>query len=241
MAVDEVVVHMQEAGRAFPHRPGLGRIQARCFVFAGQAAVEGGDQIVALHRRNRLEVVLPRIREQAVGAFLVEPFQFPAAQHEDAAQHQFGHALRMALRIGQRQGRAPAAAEHLPAIDLQVLAQFLDVGNEVPGGVVHQIGVRGGTTGAALVEQDDAVLGRVVELAHLVAAAAARPTMQHHHRLAVRVAALFEVQRVAVVDLQGADVVRGDGGVQRTHACSSVVVPCPWQENPHSRPVAGPG
>ncbi|KAG1250030.1 hypothetical protein G6F65_018886 [Rhizopus arrhizus] len=123
--------------------------------------------------------------------------------------------------------RSTTATEHLPAIDLQVLAQFFDIGNQVPGGVVHQIGVWGGTAGAALVEQDDAVLGRVVELAHLVAAAAARTTVQHHHRLAVRVAALFEVQRVAVVDLQGADVLQGDA--------------LPGQENPHSRPVAGRG
>lgn len=217
VAVHEVRVHMQEAGGPFPNAPRLGGGQAGSLVIAGEAAVEGRDQVVALHVRDRLEVVLPCIREQAVGAFLVEPFQLPATQHEDAAQHQFGHALRMGFRVRQRQGRPPAAAEHLPALHLQVLAQFLDVGHQVPGGVVHQVGMRGGTPGTALVEQDDPVLGRVVELAHFFTAAATGATVQHHHRLAVGVAALFEIQRVAIVDLQRADVVRGDGGIQRTH------------------------
>src|SRR5690606_11367130 len=51
VAGDEVVVHVQEAGRAFPHAPGPGRRQAGGLVPAGQAAVEGGDQVVALDLR----------------------------------------------------------------------------------------------------------------------------------------------------------------------------------------------
>ena len=218
VAVDEVVVHVQEAGGAFPHAPCPGRGQPGGFVIAGQATVEGGDQVVPLHRRDRVDVVVPGVGEQAAGAFLVEPFQLPAAQHEDAAQDQLGHALRMGLRIGQRQGRTPAAAEHLPAVDRKVPAQRLDVGHQVPGGVVHQVGVRRGTAGATLVEQDDPVLRRIVELAHLRRAATAGPAMQHHHRLAVGVAALFVVQRVALVDLERTGVVGRDGGVKRAHA-----------------------
>ena len=203
---------------AFPDAPRLRGGELRRLVAAGEATMVGVDQVAAFLRRDRREVMRPRIREQARRAFLVEPLQLPAAQHEDAAQHQLGHPLRVGLRIGQRQGGAPAAAEHLPAVDAEVLAQFLDVGHQVPGGVVHQIGMRRGAARAALVEQHDAVFGRVVELAHLVGAAAAGAAVQHDHRLAAGVAALFVVQHVAVIDLERAGVVRGDGGVKRAHA-----------------------
>src|SRR3546814_12907880 len=78
--------------------PRARRGEPRGFVVAGQAAVEGGDQIMALDLRDRLDVMLPGVGEQARRALLVEPFQFPAPQHEDAAQHQLGHAFRVRLR-----------------------------------------------------------------------------------------------------------------------------------------------
>ena len=143
MAADEIVVHAQETGRAFPHAPGARGGQAGGFVVAGQTAMEGGNQVVAFDYRDRREEVFPRVRKQARAAFLVEPFQFPAAQHEDAAQHQFGHSLRMFLGIGQRQGGTPAAAEDLPTIDLQLFSQLLYVRDQVPGGVIDQVRMRG--------------------------------------------------------------------------------------------------
>ena len=44
--------------------------------------------------------------------------------------------------------------------------------------------------------------------------------VQQHHRLAFRVAALFVVQLVAAVDLEGAGRVRFDLGIQAAHADS---------------------
>src|SRR5690606_40530380 len=126
--------------------------------------------------------------------------------------------FRMLLGIGERKGRAPAAAEDLPALDAELATQLLDVLDEVPGGVVHEVGVRGGAPGAALVEQHDAILRRVVETAHLCAAAAAGAAVQQHHRLAVRIAALLVVELVAAIDLEGAGLVGLDLGVQGAHA-----------------------
>lgn len=74
---DEILVHVQEAGGAFPHAPGARGGEPGGFVVAGEAAVEGRDQIMPFDRRNRGEIVFPRIREQPRGAFLIEPFQFP--------------------------------------------------------------------------------------------------------------------------------------------------------------------
>jgi hypothetical protein len=45
------------------------------------------------------------------------------------------------LGVGQGEGAAPRAAEDLPALDGEVLAQALDVGHEVPGGVLSELGV----------------------------------------------------------------------------------------------------
>ena len=81
--------------------------------------------------------------------------------------------------------------------------------------------MRFGSACSALVEQDDAVLLRVVEATHIVAAAAARPTMNHHYRLAPRIAALLVVQTVALIDLQIAVVVGLHCGMQNStfHQC----------------------
>src|SRR3546814_2980536 len=38
--------------------------------------------------RDRTDVLLPGLREQPRSAFLIEPFQLPAPQHEDATQDQ---------------------------------------------------------------------------------------------------------------------------------------------------------
>ena len=61
-------------------------------------------------------------------------------------------------------------------------AQRLHVGDEVPGGVVLQRGVRRRASAAALIEQNDAVARRIVKAAHGRVGAAARPAMHHHAR-----------------------------------------------------------
>src|SRR3546814_17494557 len=61
------------------------RGEPRGFVVAGQAAVEGGDQIMALDLRERLDVMLPGVGEPAQRVPLVEPFQFPTPPTEDAS------------------------------------------------------------------------------------------------------------------------------------------------------------
>ena len=46
------------------------------------------------------------------------------------------HALGMRLGVSERERRAPGAAEHLPALDAEMLAQPLHVVDEMPGGVL---------------------------------------------------------------------------------------------------------
>src|SRR5690606_39297654 len=93
-----------------------------------------------------------------------------------------------------------------------------------------------------LVEQDDAVLRRVVEAAHLVGTATARAAVQQHHRLAIGIAALLVIEDVAVIDAEGAGVEGFDLGIQRAHAdAASCGITGPvYQPGPLSPPPSAP-
>ncbi|CFP67388.1 Uncharacterised protein [Bordetella pertussis] len=186
----------------FPAAPGLGRAQLFGRIVAGQAPVVGRDQVAALFGRDGRHVFFPAVGKQPRRAFLVEPLHFGAPQPENPAHHQFADMLRVGLRVSQRQGRAPRAAEHQPALGAHHFgAQVLDVGHQVPGGVVLQAGVRQRAAAAALVEQQHVVAARVEQLAVHRRAAAARAAMQEYRRLALRVAAQLPIDLVAVAGI----------------------------------------
>src|SRR5258708_22729531 len=72
---------------------------------------------------------------------------------------------------------------------------------------------------AALIEKDYAIRRWVEELAILGHDSAAGPTVQKHHRLALRVAALLVIDFVDLRHLQTVSVVRFDRGVKRSEFC----------------------
>src|SRR3954466_5277088 len=79
-----------------------------------------------------------------------------------------------------------------------MLAQGLDVGDEVPGGVVDQAAVRLALAAAALIEQDDAVFARVEEAPHAGLGAAAGAAVQEHDRLPLRIAGFLPINTMDV-------------------------------------------
>ena len=81
---------------------------------------------------------------------------------------------------------------------------YLDIGHQVPGGVMRDLGKGLRTPRAALVEQHDAiVLG--IEIATLVRPrAAARPAMQEQGRRAGGIARLFPIKTMPVADIKHA-------------------------------------
>ncbi len=133
--------------------------------------------------------------------------QLLLAQGEDAAQHHFTDALRVGLRIGERQRRPPGTAKHQPLIDAGHFAQPLDIGHQMPGGVVVQAGVRTGAATAALIEQQHLVAFGIEQLAMMRRNAAARPAVNEDRRLTVRVAAQLPVDPVAIPSVQPTAVV----------------------------------
>ena len=70
---------------------------------------------------------------------------------------------------------------------------------------------------APLIEQHDAIGIRIVKLPILWHQSATRPTMQKHHRLPIRIAALLVIKLVNVRHFQTASVVGFDCGIEGTH------------------------
>src|SRR4029077_16451824 len=165
-----------------------------------------------LWQRDWAQIILERFREDPAAALLIEPFELGAPECEDAAEHELGRPLRMRLGIGKRKRRAPGAAKHLPALDVEELAELLDVVNEMPGGVFVDARMRRGAPAAPLVEQHDAVTRRIVIAAHHGGGASAGAAMQQHGGLAVRIAAFLEVKLMQRGNLESSRAVGDDLG-----------------------------
>jgi hypothetical protein len=94
--------------------------------------------IRALVFRQEIDQFFVRVgKQKGRAAGLVRPVELFRAHGEDAAQDEAADAGWMGLRVGQGERGAPGAAEdEVPFGDVEVAAQELDVGDEVPGCVV---------------------------------------------------------------------------------------------------------
>jgi hypothetical protein len=81
---------------------------------------------------------------------------FLAGAEKGRAQHQGGDAGRVGLRIGQRQGRAPGAADHHPARKAEFFANLFHVRDQMRRRVGLATAFGAALAGAALVEQNRA-------------------------------------------------------------------------------------
>ena len=204
---DVVRVLYQIAGAAFPHRPCARRGFTGVVVVACQSPVVGADQIPALHFGNGRNIVFPGVRKNMTGAFLVEPQQFGAAQHKDAAQYELRDTLRVCLGISDSEGATPGTAKHLPLGNVQVRTDGFHVRNQMPGCIVHEACVWRALSAPALVKRDDAVGFRIVVAPVCWRTAAARPAVHKNGRLAVGITAFFKGDFVYVRDLEPTDPV----------------------------------
>jgi hypothetical protein len=132
------------------------------------------------------------------------------------------------LRVGERQRRAPGAAEHEPALDSDVLAQLFHVVDQVPRRVVDEARVRPAAATTALVEHDDAITAWVEESAGAYIGTCTRPAMEEDRGLALRVAAFFPVDLVFRRDAQPAAAIRLDLGIQRARCLRRGWVELAW-------------
>ena len=181
---------------AFPHGPGFCGGKAHFGIFAGQAAVIGGDQVAALGFGNRGLELLEGVGEQHPGAVLIEPVQLWPGQQEDAPQQQGRDPFGMGDGIGHSQGRTPAAAEYDPFVDTEQFAKAFDVLDQRPGGVVLQRRIGAALAAAALVEQDDPVFRRIEIAPHARIDRPPGSAVQNDHRKALRIAGFLIVDLV---------------------------------------------
>src|SRR5690606_13014409 len=105
---------------------------------------------------------------------------------------------------------APRSAEQLPAVDAEVLAELLEVFDEIPRGVFDDRGVRRAAAAAALVEQHDAIAFGIEEPPVFRLGATARTTVEEHDGFALGIAGFLPVDLVALGDPQFARLERLD-------------------------------
>src|SRR6476646_3775891 len=96
----------------------------------------GGDHVAAVRDWNGPQIVIEGFGINPAATLLIEPLELGAPQGEDAAKHKLADAVWMRLGVRQRQCRSPRAAKHLPALDLHMFAQTLEIGDQIPSRVL---------------------------------------------------------------------------------------------------------
>ena len=127
-------------------------------------------------------------------------FEFGARAEERRAQHDAADAVGMRLRIGQRQRRAPGAADHHPALKAEFFADRLHVRDQMRQRVVFAAALWAAAAGAALVEQHGMKALGIEQPAMIRLAAAAGPAMQVDRGDAAVAADALDIDLVAVAD-----------------------------------------
>jgi len=201
--------------------------------------VIGSDQVaVALRLGHAGTEARPLLGEEPA-RLVGEPVDIRGAGHRDRGEDHLGHAIGMALSVGKAEGDAPGRAPHEPAVHAEVLAQPLDVRDQVVRGVRREVGrkvacVRRAAPAPALVELDDAVGGGIEVAPPARPAAAPGPAVEGDSRLAVGVAGRLPVDPVPIADVEHARLVRLDLRVRFPHGILCV------SETSGSRQHTGP-
>src|ERR1035437_3048259 len=83
---DHTGIDEQFRSRTFPGAPCPRGFKLNLPVRAREALVICGNKITSLRFGNWLDIVLPSIRENSVGAFLIQPVDLPLPDHKDSTQ-----------------------------------------------------------------------------------------------------------------------------------------------------------
>src|SRR5664279_364250 len=127
----------------------------------------------------------------------------------------------MRLGVCKRKRASPGPTEYDPALDPEVGPDLLHVLDQIPGRVVLEAGARSAATAAALIEKHDAVGIRVEESALRRRGSAARPAVDENDRLAIRTAALLDVDVVQIGNLYVLGQEWLDGRIEVSHGGQS--------------------
>ena len=157
------------------------------------AAPIGGKRLSAFGLWQHVEEIAAEIGIEAREHIGESDFDLGAGTEERRAQNDAGNPIRMGLRIGQRQGRAPGTADHDPALKGELFADPLHIRDQMRQRVVLAAPLGPAAPGAALVEQDRVKTFGIEQPAMIGLAAAAGSAMQIDCSNAVRAADAFDV------------------------------------------------
>src|ERR1041385_338320 len=100
-SLDRFRIEKQLRGASFPDRPGARGFDANLVVLTREPAIISADHVVALILGNHLHVLFPNVREDPTAALLIKPLNLLRPAEKDAAQYQFGRAIRMRLGVSE--------------------------------------------------------------------------------------------------------------------------------------------
>lgn len=143
--------------RPWRHPCGQFHSHADNFIIAGKLLVVGSDDVVSFRRWYRFNKVLPGLRKNTCRPSVKEPVNVLVATEKNSTQYQSQYRFRVGLGIGQCKRGTPRTAEHNPALDFQELANFLKIGDQVPGSIILETCMGSRFSATALVKKYDAI------------------------------------------------------------------------------------
>ena len=193
---------------ALVRRPCLRRRHLHGGIGIGEPPQIGRQRIGALGLWQETDEIRIEVGAKPLRALDERPFDLCARAEEDGAHDEPGNPLGMRLGIRDGERRSPRAADDQPALDAEVHAYRLDVGDEMLRrvGLERQIGMA--AAGAALIEQEGVEARRIEQPPMHVLSAAARAAVQEQRRDTVGGAHLLDVKPVAVADAEHARIER---------------------------------
>ncbi len=169
-------------------------------VWIGQAAHVSLKRIGAFVIGEPVAKVLEEFRTENLRAPNERPFDFAARAEKYSAQHEADDALGVGFGIGERQGRAPRAADDHPFLDCVMLADGFDIGDEVLCRIRRAREMRVTASGAALIEEKCMMARGMENCAVAVLRAAAGSAVQKDSRDGAFEADFFDVNPMPVAN-----------------------------------------
>src|SRR5215467_10725691 len=206
--INQILIRYQLRCAALPGAPGSRSFQTNGFIFAGEPPVICFEHIAALRFRDDAQILLPHVGEDCAGAFLVEPINLFRAAQKDAAQDERADSLRVCLRVSQGESASPRTAKNHPLFNAKMLAQPLDVRDQMPGCVFFQGSMRNAIARPSLIEQYNSIGFRVEEAAIACDQSGARTAVKKDNRLTIRIPALLVINVMNFRHLQHPMLVR---------------------------------
>src|SRR5687767_15671075 len=109
-----------------------------------------GHEIATFLFRDLISKAFPVIGKDLGGTVLIKPRELLPPRQEYPAKYQSHTPIRMIYPIRETQRAAPGPAKNVPFIDIEFLAERLDVLDQVPRRVLAKLRMRRRTTRPAL-------------------------------------------------------------------------------------------